>query len=200
MGSGSSREPPKPPKPPEQHHDNGPFSEAAMARRADKIRQMFPIATPADDASSSVDYTAFTPPDSPSLFTTLPPELIEKIVNHLDNRSIKSLRLTCRRFGTINLRINRVFLSANLLNIQVFRSIADHDFYRKGITEIIYDDALFYRSFDDQWNHTNGMKYLPVELMLRLFDMVCDGFLRCRESPLHLLLMGGYSPLSMRLQ
>lgn len=60
MGSGSSREHPKPPE--QQHHDNGPFSEAAMARRADKIRQMFPIATPADDASSSVDYTAFTSP------------------------------------------------------------------------------------------------------------------------------------------
>ncbi|KAL5094059.1 hypothetical protein Trisim1_008170 [Trichoderma cf. simile WF8] len=154
MGSGSSKEAPKYPEQP--HHDNGPFSEAAMARRADKIRQMFPIATPADDASSPVDYTAFTSPDSPALFPALPPELIENIVSHLDNHSIKSLRLTCRRFGTIALRINRVFLSANLLNIQVFRSIADHDFYRQGITEIIYDDALFYRSFDDQWNHTNG--------------------------------------------
>ncbi|KAK0758695.1 hypothetical protein N5P37_009094 [Trichoderma harzianum] len=167
MGSGSSREPPKHPE--QQHRDNGPFSEAAMARRADKIRQMFPIATTADNTSSPVDYTAFTPPDSPSLFTTLPPELIEKTVNHLDNRSIKSLRLTCRRFGTINLRINRVFLSANLLNIQVFRSIADHGFYRKGITEIIYDDALFYRSFDDQCvesNEWSSLSYPFLELSI----------------------------------
>ncbi|QYT05910.1 F-box domain-containing protein [Trichoderma simmonsii] len=166
MGSGSSREPPK--RPEQQHHDDGLFSQAAMARRADKIRQMFPIATPIEDASSP-DHTAFVSSDSPSLFTTLPPELIEKIVNHLDNRSIKSLRLTCKRFGTIALRINRVFLSANLLNIQVFRSIADHDFYRQGITEIIYDDALFYRSFDDQWAESNewsSLSYPFLELSI----------------------------------
>lgn len=62
MGSGSSREAQAPAlkHPKQQYHDDGLFSQAAMARRADKIRQMFPIATPADDASSPVDYTAFT--------------------------------------------------------------------------------------------------------------------------------------------
>ncbi|KAL6793483.1 hypothetical protein GGI42DRAFT_334448 [Trichoderma sp. SZMC 28013] len=164
MGTGSSREAPEYPE--QQNHDDGLFSEAAMARRADKIRQMFPIATPTDDASSP-DYTAFISPDSPPLLTALPPELIENLVSHLDNRSIKSLRLTCRRFSTIALRINRVFLSANPLNIQVFRSIADHDFYRQGITEIIYDDALFCRSFDDHWGELNKwppLSYPPPEV------------------------------------
>lgn len=59
MGTGSSREAPEYPE--QQNHDDGLFSEAAMARRADKIRQMFPIATPTDDASSP-DYTAFISP------------------------------------------------------------------------------------------------------------------------------------------
>jgi hypothetical protein len=80
----------------------------------------------------------------------LPPELVENIVSFLDNRSIKNLRLTCRRFGVIKLRITRVFLSANPLNIHVLRSIADHDSYRRGIVELIYDDARLYHSRDDQ--------------------------------------------------
>ncbi|KAL7913590.1 hypothetical protein GGI35DRAFT_215659 [Trichoderma velutinum] len=153
MGTGSSKEAHK--YPGQQYYDDGPFSEAAMARRTENIRQMFPITTPADDANPP-NYIAFISPDSPSFLTALPPELIENLVSHLGNRSVKSLRLTCRRFSTINLRINRVFLSANLLNIQVFRSIADHDFYRQGITEIIYDDALFCRSFADQWDEINA--------------------------------------------
>ncbi|UKZ58392.1 hypothetical protein TrVGV298_012260 [Trichoderma virens] len=152
MGIVSSKQAHKYPEP--QYYNDDPFSEAAMARRAEDIRQRFPIVTPADDAMSP-DYTAFVSPDSPPLLTTLPPELMKNLVSHLDNRSIKSLRLTCRLFSTIRLRISRVFLSANPLNIQVFRSIADHDVYRQGITEIIYDDARFCRSFADHWNELN---------------------------------------------
>lgn len=88
--------------------------------------------------------------DSPPLLPTLPPELIENLVSLLDNRSIKSLRLTCSHFGAIKLRISRVFLSANPLNIRVLRSIADHDVYRQGIIELIYDDARLYHSRTDQ--------------------------------------------------
>lgn len=68
----------------------------------------------------------------------------------MDNRSIKSLRLTCRRLGaTAALRIDRVFLSANPLNIEVFRAIADHDVLRHRIVEIIYDDARLWRNGAD---------------------------------------------------
>ncbi|KAJ5391005.1 uncharacterized protein N7496_002073, partial [Penicillium cataractarum] len=38
---------------------------------------------------------------------------------------------------------SRVFLSANSLNIQVFRAVADHPKFRHDIREIIWDDARF---------------------------------------------------------
>jgi hypothetical protein len=49
--------------------------------------------------------------------------------------------LTCKVLGDITpLSFSRVFLSANSLDIEVFRAIADYSF-RHGITEIIWDDA-----------------------------------------------------------
>lgn len=39
------------------------------------------------------------------------------------------------------LRLDRVFLSANPLNIRVFRAIADHEHFRHRVTEIVWDDA-----------------------------------------------------------
>lgn len=148
MGSGSSKS---------VHHqdiqdrdDDNPLSEAALARRAEDIRHhRFPIESPVDKVIP-FEYTAFISPDSPPLLPTLPPELIGNLVSLLDNRSIKSLRLTCRHFSAIKLRISRVFLSANPLNIRVLRSIADHDVYRQGIVELIYDDARLYHSRADQ--------------------------------------------------
>ncbi|CAG8902816.1 unnamed protein product [Penicillium egyptiacum] len=74
---------------------------------------------------------------------SLPPELWQSILSHLSNSDIKSLRLTCRRFGDSSLRIKRVFLSANPLNIEVFRAIADHKTFRHDVTEIVWDDARF---------------------------------------------------------
>ena len=41
------------------------------------------------------------------------------------------------------LHLDRVFLSANPRNIEVARAIADHETFRHGILEIIWDDALF---------------------------------------------------------
>lgn len=74
----------------------------------------------------------------------LPVELILLICARLSNSDIKSLRLTCTRISNIaQLRLTRVFLSADPTNIRVFRAIADHEQYRKQITEIIYDDARF---------------------------------------------------------
>lgn len=72
----------------------------------------------------------------------LPPELCALVAQHLPNGDIKSLRLVCKDFrDKFHLRLDRVFLSANPLNIQVFRSIADDETFRHGIVEIIWDDA-----------------------------------------------------------
>ncbi|KAF7534425.1 hypothetical protein G7054_g6202 [Neopestalotiopsis clavispora] len=74
--------------------------------------------------------------------TELPLELCAMVESHLPNSDIKSLRLVCKDFwGKFHLRLDRVFLSANPLNIHVFRSIADHDIFRHGIVEIVWDDA-----------------------------------------------------------
>ncbi|ETS77094.1 hypothetical protein PFICI_10968 [Pestalotiopsis fici W106-1] len=72
----------------------------------------------------------------------LPLELCFFVAQYLRNSDVKSLRLVCKDFwGKFHLRLDRVFLSANPLNIEVFRSIADHDTFRRGIVEIIWDDA-----------------------------------------------------------
>ncbi|KAJ5778714.1 hypothetical protein N7520_001960 [Penicillium odoratum] len=72
----------------------------------------------------------------------LPVEVILLICADLSNANIKSFRLTCTRISRIaQLRLTRVFLSADPTNIRVFRAIADHEKYREQITEIIYDDA-----------------------------------------------------------
>lgn len=72
----------------------------------------------------------------------LPPEISTAIAHHLCNRDIKSLRLTCRALCAISrLRLDRVFLSANPRNIEVFRAIADHQVFRERVVEIIWDDA-----------------------------------------------------------
>ncbi|KAI2619601.1 hypothetical protein GGR54DRAFT_639926 [Hypoxylon sp. NC1633] len=79
-----------------------------------------------------------------SILVRLPAELLESVLIYLPNRDIKNLRLTCSFFrGAAHLRLTRVFLSPNPLNISVFRAIADHETLRGGVTEIIWDDAWF---------------------------------------------------------
>ncbi|EEA19678.1 hypothetical protein PMAA_004570 [Talaromyces marneffei ATCC 18224] len=74
--------------------------------------------------------------------TLLPVELLDLILSYLPNRDIKSLRLTCLTLSRLaQLRLNRVFLSANPLNIKVLREIADHETFRHNVVEIIWDDA-----------------------------------------------------------
>lgn len=91
------------------------------------------------------DLTLFS--QSPSLLTGFPCELLGIIVSQLENSDIKNLRLSCKLLASTSpLRITRVFLSANPLNVRVFRAIADHEEYRHGVTEIIYDDARLPRS------------------------------------------------------
>ncbi|KAF9891813.1 hypothetical protein FE257_003295 [Aspergillus nanangensis] len=72
----------------------------------------------------------------------LPVELLHSIWSFLSNNDIKSLRLTCKLLAELaSLRLSRVFLSPNPLNIQVFQAVADHPTFREKITEIIWDDA-----------------------------------------------------------
>jgi hypothetical protein len=84
-----------------------------------------------------------SPSSLPNL-ARLVPEVTAAIVSHLSNRDVKSLRLTCKILSErAPLHLDRVFLSANPRNIEVARAIADHETFRHGILEIIWDDALF---------------------------------------------------------
>ncbi|KFY31256.1 hypothetical protein V493_01264 [Pseudogymnoascus sp. VKM F-4281 (FW-2241)] len=75
----------------------------------------------------------------------LPPEIIKTIVDQVPNSTIKTLRLTCRFYlEAVALRLDRVFISANPRNVEVFTAIANHEAFRAKITEIIWDDALLY--------------------------------------------------------
>ncbi|KAM0515009.1 hypothetical protein ACHAPE_006331 [Trichoderma viride] len=131
-------------------------AELKLRQRAEFLQDLFPLESIHVDLSpsSSQRQVVTSEPNgkqaSSPFLVLLPPEIIQNILGHLDNRAIKSLRLTCRWLSAIAaLRINRVFLSANPLNIQVFRAIADHDVFRHGIVEIIYDDARLWRDAAD---------------------------------------------------
>lgn len=84
--------------------------------------------------------------------TLLPIELHVRIASSLNGRDTKSLRLTSRTLcDRTPLRIKRVFLSANERNVEVFRAIADHETLRKGVTEVVWDDALL--AVSDERDH-----------------------------------------------
>jgi hypothetical protein len=99
----------------------------------------------------------------------IPPEILSLILPPITNRDRKSLRLTCKVLGDITpLSFSRVFLSANSLDIEVFRAIADYSF-RHGITEIIWDDARFDPHpflVKDKWPATTEHKH-------RLWNGLC---------------------------
>ncbi|KAL1651922.1 hypothetical protein SLS58_000045 [Diplodia intermedia] len=88
----------------------------------------------------------------------LPPELIATICDHLPNKDIKRLRLTClslSRYAPLDL--SAVYLSPNRANIDVFLAVARHHVFRSRVKEIIWDDAqlLNYRnarSFEGEFN------------------------------------------------
>lgn len=74
--------------------------------------------------------------------SSLPINLLVCICSYLVNRGIKSLRLTCEHLARNGLVcLNRVFLTASPYNIRVLRAIADHEGFRRDVTEIIWDDA-----------------------------------------------------------
>ncbi|KAH7117452.1 hypothetical protein EDB81DRAFT_916269 [Dactylonectria macrodidyma] len=78
----------------------------------------------------------------PAPITRLPPETFEEILCQLPDSDIKSLRATCVHLHQlVPLRLSRVFLSPNPVNVDIFRAVADHEVFRKNIVEIVYDDA-----------------------------------------------------------
>lgn len=84
-----------------------------------------------------------SPQSSSAILNRLPPELLAAVLSHLRNRDLKNLRLTCRGLcGRAPLRLYRIFLSANPLNISVFRAVADHATLRLGVLEVVWDDAV----------------------------------------------------------
>ncbi|KAF4993642.1 hypothetical protein FGRMN_6360 [Fusarium graminum] len=76
--------------------------------------------------------------------TALPVEVLEIITSYLPNSDIKNLRLVSTLGFSLRLRIERVYLSANLLNIRVLKDIADSGIYRCRVTELIWDDTYLW--------------------------------------------------------
>ncbi|KAF4825651.1 hypothetical protein CGCSCA5_v000103 [Colletotrichum siamense] len=101
------------------------------------------------------------PPTLPDSFTgspsvvesiaQLPTELADEIFSHLSTRHLKSLRLACVKFSEIvrpYFRLERVFISANPRNIEVFRAVAEHETFRHAVREIVWDDARLLEAED----------------------------------------------------
>ena len=83
----------------------------------------------------------------------VPNELLSSIAKDLPNSDLKNLRLACRLLrDKVPLRVDRVFISANPLNIKVLRAIADHDQFRSTVTEIVWDDARLVESLGFEWS------------------------------------------------
>ncbi|KAL7898956.1 hypothetical protein HDV63DRAFT_80858 [Trichoderma sp. SZMC 28014] len=85
----------------------------------------------------------------PTTKSPVPWELVEHIVSFLDNRSIKMLRLTCRLFGRVKLRLNRVFISPYSNDLQTLYAIVASDVYRPDIVEVVYGDAFVGHPLED---------------------------------------------------
>lgn len=99
---------------------------------------------------------------SQAALTGLPSELLSAIAVELPtNRDVKNLRLTCKRLGEAalaNLKLSRVFLSAHPVTINVLRKIADHDYFRHKVTELIWDDARFVKRGDNLDFHEDSVE------------------------------------------
>jgi F-box domain len=113
-----------------------------------------------------------------STLARLPTELLHAVIAFLPNRDIKNLRLTCTTLSQIaHLRVKRVFLSANLLNIKVFRAIADHDSFRRRVVEIIWDDTLLVSEIELNDNRRNTLSMFAgmpcVEGVPEWFQRIC---------------------------
>ncbi|RFN51821.1 hypothetical protein FIE12Z_3875 [Fusarium flagelliforme] len=86
--------------------------------------------------------------ESAGLFSHLPIELLDQIISKLSNQSIKNLRQTCTFLSKVaQLRFDRVFLSTNPVDIEVFTGVAEDDALRLRVREIIYDDTRFWDEY-----------------------------------------------------
>ncbi|KAJ4122797.1 hypothetical protein NW768_010242 [Fusarium equiseti] len=84
-----------------------------------------------------------------SYLLQLPRELQDAIFTFLKPDDIKNLRTTCSALAkALPLHFDRVFISANSLNIQVFNAIASHETFRHQVSEIIWDDARLVTGFE----------------------------------------------------
>lgn len=104
--------------------------------------------------------------DENCFLSKIPRELLDAIASRLPNSGVKSLRATNNFFHRrVPLRIERVFLSANSLNIQVFRAIADHEQFRRGVSDIVWDDARLIDcdSYIDPWRGRHGQGLIPIK-------------------------------------
>lgn len=82
----------------------------------------------------------------------LPNEILHLIVTFLPNCDIKNLRLSCTHLRhQSRLRFDRVFISANPRNLQVFGAIAAHEEFRKQVVEVVWDDARLTLSAAGYW-------------------------------------------------
>ncbi|KAL7895965.1 hypothetical protein HDV63DRAFT_380437 [Trichoderma sp. SZMC 28014] len=97
------------------------------------------------------------------VLTHLPKELLDAISRCLTGEDIKNLRLVSKLFSDIPLQLSRVFISANPLDIEVFRSIADHETYRHGVKEIIWDEARFGNPRSECDGHEMELREAPRE-------------------------------------
>lgn len=69
--------------------------------------------------------------------------MLNQVVHELHNIDLKNLRQICTYFkDTTHLRLNCLFLSPNLHDVEVFRAVADHETSRLQVTEIIYDGGF----------------------------------------------------------
>ncbi|KAJ3472668.1 hypothetical protein NLG97_g10803 [Lecanicillium saksenae] len=83
--------------------------------------------------------------NSPRL-STLPIELRDEILSFLVWQDIANLRLLCREYSKVFLpKGERVFVSANTLDIQVLYAIANNEILRHRVLEVVWDDSRFQR-------------------------------------------------------
>lgn len=103
------------------------------------------------------------PPAPPSQLLNCPTEILIAICRHLPNRDVKSLRLSCTRLKSVApLRLDRVFLSANPRNVDVFNAVAADEVFRHQVVEIIWDDALLVEDAtqdSDSWLGTSDDEF-----------------------------------------
>ncbi|KAE9569543.1 hypothetical protein CGMCC3_g14356 [Colletotrichum fructicola] len=113
-------------------------------------------------ATPHQDSTPAEPGTIVEFLAGLPIELSGAIFAHLPNSDLKKLRLASRRFSKVvtpHLSFKRVFISASNHNIQVFRNIANHETFRHDVREIVWDDARFMVSLEEESGYHSGYGY-----------------------------------------